>query len=493
MNTILSNMDMKPSVLVVDDEKRIRDACTTLLTEEGIEVAVAENGDLGLTMIEQSHYDIILLDLMMPGLSGLEVLPRVKSLHPDTVIIVITGYATIEHAIEAMKKGAFDFIPKPFSPQDLRLIIAKATEYVRSLQDIATEKSRMRVLINHLADGVMATDRNKRVVLANPSFLKFSGNTGKKVIGTKVDAFVACPEVIEMIDDILAIEDATNRECVAEICNQTCNVPDQTQSVFSARCVPFKDRLNRNLGTITVLNDITASKQMDQLKSQFVSTVSHEIQSPLNSVMMQLKIIADELVGPVTAKQKEMLLRAINKIETLSSLSAELLDLARIESGCIDQERETLPIPAIVADQIRFYQEKADSADVRLEVDIPNPDTLPPVWGNRRNIEEIISNLISNAIRYTPGGGDVTVSLFRSDAFICLKVKDTGIGMSTDEQEHIFERFYRVKNEKTRYINGTGLGLAIVKSIVDAHSGHIEIESSPGQGSCFSVYLPVGE
>ncbi|RPJ82272.1 MAG: response regulator, partial [Deltaproteobacteria bacterium] len=134
-------------ILVIDDEKRIRDVTYRMLTQEGFEVAVAENGEAGMKMIEQNHFDIILLDLMMPGISGLEVLPYLKSNHPYSVVIVITGYATLEHSIEAMKKGAFDFIPKPFEPKDLRIVIAKAVEFISTLQDIANEKSRMGVLV----------------------------------------------------------------------------------------------------------------------------------------------------------------------------------------------------------------------------------------------------------------------------------------------------------------------------------------------------------
>ena len=174
----------RPMILVIDDERHVRDGCRKVLIPEGFEVATADCGELGLKMIEENHYDIILLDLMMPSLSGFDVLSRVKTLHPDSVIIVISGYATIEHSLEAMKKGAFDFIPKPFNPEQLRLIVTKAIEYIRTLQDIADEKSRMRVLINHLGDGVMAVDMQRRVVLANPACLRMLGYQGKNAVGS---------------------------------------------------------------------------------------------------------------------------------------------------------------------------------------------------------------------------------------------------------------------------------------------------------------------
>ncbi|MBW1827456.1 MAG: response regulator [Deltaproteobacteria bacterium] len=178
-----SEISFKLKILVVDDEKVIREGCREVLALEGFEVVLAENGEQGLKMIEEAHFDVILLDLMMPGLSGFDVLSHVKALHPDTSIIVITGYATVEHSIEAMKKGAFDFIPKPFSPDQLRVVVSKAIEHTGALKDIANEKSRMRVLINLLANGVMVADAEKKVVLANPAFMKIMGFQGDDIIG----------------------------------------------------------------------------------------------------------------------------------------------------------------------------------------------------------------------------------------------------------------------------------------------------------------------
>ena len=175
-----------PTILVIDDEERVREGCRKVLARDGYEVTIAESGEVGLKMIERQHYDIILLDLMMPSLSGFDVLAHVKTLHPDTVIIVISGYATVENSIEAMKRGAFDFIPKPFSPEQLRVLTRKAIEYTRAMQDIADEKSRMRVLINRLTDGVMATDSQKRVVLANPAFLRMTGCREVQAVGRPV-------------------------------------------------------------------------------------------------------------------------------------------------------------------------------------------------------------------------------------------------------------------------------------------------------------------
>jgi len=486
-NKNTSEISFKPRILVVDDEKRIRDGCYKVLTQEGFEVARAETGELGIKMIEEAHYDIILLDLMMPGLSGFDVLAQVKALHPDTVIIVITGYATVEYSIEAMKKGAFDFIPKPFSPDQLRVVASKAIEYTRSLQDIANEKSRMRVLINHLAGGVMTTDNQKRVALANPAFLKMIDYHGESVIGRPVTEFIKDEKLNLMIDQALSMPGDEFIELSEEM---NLGVEGEKEGIFiGARCVPFRDRLGRTLGTVTMLHDITTLKKMDQLKSDFVSMVAHEIRSPMNSVLAQLKVILDGLAGDLTEKQQEILGRASDKIKSLSDLSTELLDLAKIESGLITQEKENLNMVELLTEQVSFHQAKAQEKEIRLELE-PLPK-LPPLLGNRQNMEEILSNLITNSINYTPNGGRVSVSATVKNDYLSISVTDTGFGIPKDDLDRIFDRFYRVKNEKTRFITGTGLGLPIVKSIVDAHNGMIDVKSEPDKGTTFDIRIPI--
>jgi PAS domain S-box-containing protein len=474
-------------ILVVDDEKRIRDACQTMLVNEGFEVALAETGFSGLKKIEEEHFDIILLDLMMPGMRGIDLLTHVKNKHPDTLVIVITGYATLEHAIEAMKKGAFDFISKPFSPQDLRTVTGKAIEHIRTLADIAHEKSRMRVLINHISDGVMATDAQRRVALANPAFLKMIGQQGESAIGRQVTDLIDNETLLQVIDRALSMPAEEFGEVIQEFAEGS--LADSGEAVLAVRCVPFRDRLHRNLGTVTVVHDVTALKKMDQMKSDFVSMVSHEIKSPMNSVLALVKVIQDGLAGSLTEKQQDILGRVSEKIKGLADLAAELLDLAKIESGLITMEKERLRLEPALREQVAFYEEKARAKRISLGVG-PLPE-LSPVLANKRSIEEVISNLITNAIRYTPEGGSITVSASAQKGYVRFSVRDTGYGIGREDMDRIFERFYRVKNDQTRFISGTGLGLAIVKSIVDAHNGMIKVESELGHGSTFHVDLPI--
>jgi two-component system, OmpR family, phosphate regulon sensor histidine kinase PhoR len=485
----IAEASQKCSVLIVDDEDRIRHVCAKMLKQEGYDVAQGENADVGLEMIARRHFDIILLDLMMPGTSGLEALDRIRALHPDTVVIVITGYATLDHAVNAMKNGAFDFISKPFSPQDLRLVLTKAIEYIRTLEDIANEKSRMRTMINHLSGGVLATDNGKIIALANQAFMNLIDYHGTSPIGKPVEELISDQKILSMIDQALAMPGDQFAEATDEI--SISSKADGAERILGIRCVPFRDRLERNLGTITMLHDITALKRMDQMKSDFVAMVSHEIRSPLNSVLMQHKVILDELAGAITDKQREILTRAHEKIHTLVNLSSELLDLAKMESGLIVMEKEKMQIGPVLADQVTFHQAKAQAKNISIEL-TPVPD-LPPVLANRINMEEVLSNLVTNAIHYTPENGHILVTAESDDDFVCIKVSDTGYGIAPEDLERIFTRFYRVKNAQTRYVMGTGLGLPIVKQIVEAHLGHIQVESEPGKGSTFAVYLPAAQ
>jgi two-component system, OmpR family, phosphate regulon sensor histidine kinase PhoR len=485
-NIVCTDETERPRILIVDDEVRIRDACRAVLEEEGFEVALASDGEQCLAKIKERHFDIILADLMMPVLSGFDVLSQVRERHPDTVVIVITGYATVEHSIEAMKKGAFDFIPKPFTPDQLRGVVSKSIKYTRALQDITDTKSRLRVMVNRLVDGVMTTDNEKHMVLANPAFLHMLGYYGENVIGRRVEEVIECEPLVRMIDQALAMPPDTFTEIVQEL--SFAGNDGQNETILSVRCAPFRGRTGLNLGTITVLHDITAIKKIDRMKSEFVSMVSHEIRSPMNSLLMQMKIILDGLAGEVTDKQREILERASGKIHNLTNMVSELLDLARIEAGLVTNEKEAIDIRAFLDEQVAFHQPAAAARNIRIQLE--NLPVLPTIPANPRGIEEVFTNLITNALKYSPENSLVTLSATLENDYVAITVRDNGFGVPEEDLEEIFTRFYRVKDSNTREIHGTGLGLAIVRSIVNAHQGSIKVESKLGQGTAFTVLLP---
>lgn len=477
----------KIRILIVDDEERIRDACEMVLEDEGYQVVTADNGKLGLEMIEEEHFDLMLLDLMMPVLSGFDMLPILKEKHPDTAVIVITGYATVEHSIEAMKKGAFDFIPKPFTTDQLRSVVSKTLKYTRALQDISESKSRLHGMVNRLRDGVMTTDAQKNIVLANPAFLQMIGYTGERVIGKHVTDIIHSPPLLEIIDEAMEMEGDAVSEASRELPVKLTG--DTEEKILNARCSPFTNRNQQLLGTTTVLHDITAIKKMDQMKSDFVAMVSHEIRSPMNSLLAQIKVIRDGLAGDVTAKQDEILGRAAAKVNNLVTLSSELLDLARIEAGITELEKNSMDMSTFLQEQVEFHQAAATEKQITMSLEMR--ETIPTMSLNQQGIEEVITNLIGNAIKYSPENSSITVSTEIQHDYLTIKVSDTGYGIPPEDVDRIFTRFYRVKDRNTREIQGTGLGLAIVKTIVEAHQGTIKVESAHEKGTTFTILLPL--
>jgi two-component system phosphate regulon sensor histidine kinase PhoR len=485
---LIEDQTYRPRILVIDDEKRIREGCSKVLTKENCLVDVAENGEIGLKMLAEKHYDIILIDLMMPGIHGMEVLAKVREKHPDSVGIVITGFATLEHSIEAMKKGAFDFIPKPFTPDQLRVVVGKAVKMTRTLQDIATEKTRLKTIVNYLAGGVLVTDRTKNIILYNPSLLRMLGYEGDTLDGQPLSALTTDEKLTGIIDSILELKPGEFKILGAEITPHESGKGSSDQLYLRAQAVPFQNRSGEILGSVTIIDDITHLKKLDEMKSSFVSMVSHEIRDPLSTILSQIKILMDGLAGGVSPKQADILAKMTRKVEGLVELSNELLDLARIEAGLIVQDKQQVQLMGVLKSLVEFLQTRAKEKNISLSLKKAN---LPAINADRKGMEEVFSNLITNAIIYTPERGKVTVMGKVKGDFVDVSVSDTGYGIAPEEIPRIFERFYRVKTEKTRNITGTGLGLPIVKSIVEAHNGTVRVESKEGVGSTFNVRLPL--
>jgi two-component system phosphate regulon sensor histidine kinase PhoR len=486
---LIEDNKYQPRILVIDDEQRIRDGCSKILKKERCLVDTAENGDAGLKMIADRHYDIVLTDLMMPGIGGMEVVNKVREMYSDTVVIVITGFATLEHSIEAMKNGAFDFIPKPFTPEHLRVVVGKALRMTRTLQDIATEKSRLKTIINHLAAGILVTDRDKKIILYNAAILKMLGYEGDALNDRPLSDLSTNEELNNIISGILELSDGEFKTLSAVIETQINEENGPSSQLFlRAQAVPFQSWSGEILGSVTIIDDITHLKIMDKMKSDFVSMVSHEIRGPLTAILMNIKVLLDGLAGELSKKQIDILSRISVRLNGLVELSNELLDLSRIEAGLIAQNRHDVQLMDILDELMKFFQPRAKEKKVSL---VLKKTELPVINADPKNMEEVFSNLIINALIYTPEGGEVTVSGGVKGDFVIIEVTDNGYGIAPDEIPRIFEKFYRSKTEKTRNIVGTGLGLSIVKSIIEAHNGSINVKSKEGVGSTFYVRLPL--
>ena len=487
------------TVMVVDDEESVREGSRRILKRMGVEVRVAERGDEALEMLEEVAPAIVLLDLKMPGIDGMEVLGKIKEFDPEIQVIVITGYATVETAIQAMKQGAYDFIPKPFEPDQLRIVVNRAVEKIRltreaaslererarTLSDLGTEKSRLRTVIESFPDGLLVTNAAGNVVMANPACRQMLGIDGDVIVGEPVERAVPDKELCELIREIskgchIDYEDIPPREF---------SLPHETY--MRARTRPVLGERRECLGAVVNFVDITAMKVLDRLKSEFVAKVSHELRSPLSTIHEQLAVVIREMMDSQSGQEHKMLARAKEKTRGLISLIGDLLDLSRIEEGLICREPQPVQAEELLKNIVEFLKDQAGAKKQELSLSLPE-DPLPKMNADPIALESIFGNLISNAIKYTPEGGKIRVEADRAGVNVRVRVIDNGYGMAEKHLEKIFERFYRVKDDHTRYINGTGLGLPIVKGLLDSMGGLVEVESTPGEGSVFTVLLPTG-
>jgi signal transduction histidine kinase len=487
------------NILVIDDEQIMRDGCSRILSKDGWSVFTAENGKKGLEEIQgrPESLDVILLDLMMPGMSGMEVLDQVRTIDPNLLVIVITGYATVESAVEAMKKGAYDFIPKPFTPDQLRIVVRRALErralqkeadFLRrerekSLRDIATEKSKIKTIINCMGDGVLVCDRDSCIVLSNPAASRMLKIPEASLLGNFLPQCNLHSELSKIIEESLTTKDMGYISVSQEL-----SIGESGEVFLRAHTAPVRNDLGETMGSVTVLQDISHLKELDKMKSEFIAMVAHELRAPIAAVEQQLTVILNKMAGEVTPKQEHLLSRAKERTKGLLTLIKDLLDLSKIEAGKMVQYKEPLSLQEVIQRVVDLMWAEAEAKKIDLQFSAPSE--TPLISADRNSMEGIFTNLISNAIKYTPEGGKVWVTLGDEGGFVKATVSDTGIGIKKEDLPRIFDKFYRVKTTETRQIVGTGLGLSIVKSIVDAHLGSISVESEDGGGTTFTVSFP---
>jgi len=217
--------------------------------------------------------------------------------------------------------------------------------------------------------------------------------------------------------------------------------------------------------------------------------VTHELRSPLSTVDTQLNVVLTGIAGEVTEKQKDLLARMKSRIGGVLELINNLLDLSKIEARQFVQQKKAMDINPIVQEVISMMEVQAQEKGLTITAQLAAD--LPQIMADPLSMNEVVTNLFSNAIRYTPAGGQIEVRTDIEADYVQLSMTDTGIGIEAEYLDRIFDRFFRVKNEKTRKIVGTGLGLSIVKAIVDDHLGFLRVKSQPGKGSVFTVLLPM--
>lgn len=494
-------MDDQMKILVIDDEKDIREGCVRVLKRiPGCAVSSAPNGTEGLDILRRDFFPVVLLDLKMPGLDGMDVLREIKKMEDkEILVIIITGFATVETAIDAMKHGAYDFIPKPFDPTQLRIVVERALDKIRltreaekleqerqkTLADLDTEKSRISAIVKSLPNGVVVTNTAGQVVLMNPAFKNLLGLGEDATAGADISTYVADRGFCDLINEI------SRCDVSMESTEATYELVLDKNKFLMARGRPVLAESGECLGAVVTLGDISSLRILDQLKSEFVAKVSHELRSPLSTIHEQLGVVLKDMGQDVDAQEDQYILsRAKEKTSGLIALIGDLLDLSRIESGGVAHNIRRVPLDELLKSIVDFLGTRAKTKNQVLSF-TPGQGPFPELTADPLALESIFGNLVTNAINYTPEGGRITVTLSMDGGRLRAEVADNGFGIDARHQEKIFEKFYRVKDENTRYITGTGLGLPIVKGLVEQMGGEIRLVSAPGEGTTFTVLLPV--
>lgn len=367
-------------VLVVDDEPGIRGGVSRVLRgftvdypfmDEGIgfEITEASTGEEAIELLKSVLPDIVLLDNKLPGIYGVEVLNLIKKNYPSILVIMITSYASLDLAVKATKEGAYDFVPKPFTPQELKASMESVTKHI------------------------------------------------------------------------------------------------------------FLRKMTKTL-----------KKEGKEVRFKFLSVLSHELKSPLNSIEGYLNIMKEKQAGENIQDYMGMIDRSLSRVSGMRNLIMDLLDLTKLDADKSIRERNQVDLVKIANSAMDLMMPYAIQKDLDMQV-----DSLDEMFYNAdaEEMEIVLNNLISNAVKYNKQGGKVICKIENLNNQIILKIIDTGIGISEEDQGKLFGEFSRIRNDSTKYIAGTGLGLSIVKTITDRYDGRIEVHSSLEDGSEFIVYLPL--
>jgi len=341
------------------------------------------------------------------------------------------------------------------------------------------ERDKTLAIITNFADGLLVFDPENKLSLVNSQAEEFFDVKGKDIIGRPILELSTFPT----LEPLVAL---VGKEIKGVFRKELLITEKLTLEVSTVPVMSEKEKL----GTLVILHDITREKIIEKMKTEFVSIAAHQLRTPLSAIKWTLRMVLDGDFGPITEEQRDFMEKTYSSNERMITLINDLLDVARIEEGRYLYKPILTNLESVVQFVINSYKDEIKRKKLKLEFKKPEKK-LPQVTVDVEKIRLAIQNLFDNAIRYTPSGGQVTISLKSGKKEIECSVKDTGVGIPKDQQERVFTKFFRGANVLRMETEGTGLGLFITKNIIEAHGGKIWFESKEGKGSTFYFTLPV--
>jgi two-component system phosphate regulon sensor histidine kinase PhoR len=503
----MNNQPVSPKVLIVEDEPGIRQGIYRVLTQRGLSAAMAAGGEEALRLIESGDFPLVLLDLKMPGMDGFELIARVNKLRPGTICVVVSALATVPAVVKTTKMGTFDFVVKPFTPDELMVVVNRAIEKWRAaseterlraeraahLLQLTGEKSRLKTIMQSMGDGLLVVNIDGNVVLDNAAARMILGRISEPCTCVPMKEVIPDARACDQIRELLTGPNELPMNPKAEQVKLEMSLPgrsgEQGATFVRVTLAPFRDEREQVLGVVVLLSDITDTKAYERMKNMFISMVAHEVKAPIAAIESYLNVIVDGLLDADPGRIKEIASRCLERSGALLALVQDLLEISRREAVQPHRLIEKLDVGKIAQSLVEFH--RAQAAERNLTIDYSCPAELKPIFADAADVERVLTNLVSNAIKYNRPGGKIWVRVAASGSILRIEVEDTGIGMSPEEVKRAGEEFYRIKNAKTRTITGTGLGLSLVKRIVKSYHGELTIESRPDVGSTFRISLPL--
>ncbi|MGB2863779.1 MAG: ATP-binding protein [Sedimentisphaerales bacterium] len=501
--------DTKYKVLLIEDNKLDCMAFKRFVEDEKLlyDLTAVRSISEAKDILGSEQFDIIVSDYSLRDGTALDILNSVKHIP----IILITGAADEQVAITAWRAGAYDYLPKDLNRKYLRAVPKTIENTIKrkKVEDALDRRQQNLEAIFHAAPvRMLLIDENMIVVRANDTIRRMLNREYPQIVNQPIGLTLGC---VNSTDDKKGCGfGPACAECLLK--NAMSSVLDSGKSVQEIEIHPTLQMDNEQITPwfcisvepvmidgckclIVAMDDITERKRAEEelketmeLKSQFISTVSHELRTPLAAMIEGLGIVLDGVAGRVNKKQKKFLGIAKRNADRLSNLINDVLDFQRLGAGKTKLDIQSHNIEEVLSDVRDTMTLHAKKHDVELS--FASADDLSKAEFDRAKVIQVLTNLVSNAVKFTPEGGRISVNVRRRDADWVISVRDTGMGIPKEALPKIFERFYRV-NRRGKQIQGTGLGLAIVHKIVMLHGGRIEVESQVDQGTTFTVFLPL--
>ena len=476
-------MSVSDLILLAMDNEQVLQLFERALTAASYRVTIApDRASLDKSLQNFSPALLIIAETFSDG-TGLNVSNVMIDRFPTLPVLFFASQESNDLLRKAMKVGISDCLFPPLRPGDIANAVEIALkkslrigDWTRrevkrttaSLEQRVNELQKLETILDHIEDGVIILDSNDNLLLINPAARR-TFEIGKEDAITGKNIFSVIPH--QDLRNLITLGRSNP--------HQYHEISFEDERVFNAQYATIP-----GIGIAVTMQNITYLKQIDHMKNEFISTVSHDLRSPLTAILGYVELL--DRVGPVNDQQKDFIRRVRVSVQSVTALINDLLELGRIEAG-ISGQVDTVPVDAVLNFAIENISYQIAEKKINLQTNLPA--VVPLIYGNPVRIRQMLDNLLGNALKYTPVGGDIEVSINLEADQLLLQIADTGPGIPPADQPHIFEKFYRGSNVSTKVI-GSGLGLAIVKSIVETHHGRIWVDSVYGKGTAFTVVFP---